>query len=234
MKIAVMNGTSSRVGTVNNFDRVQNRTTRPRPRPRPRPMPMYDGRPSRQFSANGTSSRVGTGGSPMQGIEPQPEWMSDEDYLRYKMAFAYGDPDAQMQGLGRWFRRVTAGARRRREERQNRRAEKKEIRMERRRTGTRFIDRVGTALQDFAKGSRSEADTLQALEEEGIRTNPSGLREMLTDFGGDLVNRGMQKRGTEFWAANKNWIIPVGVGVGAIGLGLATGVIPTGKKKRRR
>jgi len=188
-------------------------------------------------SMNASTSRVVT---PMQGLQAPLPGMTDDDYEAYKMAYAYGDPDATMDGIGKWWKRVTAGGRKRRAARQERRAERKDQRSRRREArtqraekGERFVDRVGQTLRDFGQAKISQMEALKSLEDEGIMTDPGGLRDMLVDFGGDVGADAMKKTAKEWFDENKKWAIPVGAAI-LIGGGYAIYRASNKKKRRRR
>lgn len=170
----------------------------------------------------------------MNGLEPRDPDMSDDDWDAYVFGYYYNDPEANMQGLRDWLKKRKKRRQERKAKRTDRRDKRRDIRMTRREEGTRFIDRVGKAVQDFGRGRLTEAEAMTVMQDEGVDINPGNFMDVVKDFGSDIVAKGAKKSMDQWWVDNKNWAIPVGLVVVAGGIYAATGGFSKKKRRRRR
>jgi len=117
---------------------------------------------------------------PMQGL---PGHYDEEDTRAYAVGYLTGDPDA-LNGLFDKFKAKRAEKKARKEEKQALKDEnraikqgKKLAKLEKLKSGTSFLDRVGGALQNFGEARKIMAESGAALEDEGIDYDAQILAE---------------------------------------------------------
>jgi len=181
---------------------------------------------------------------PMNGI---PDDYDERDCHAYRVAYMVGDPDAVNGLFGKLkskIKQAVSGNKDARNNRREDRAERKELRQQRKADGTRFIDKFGGALANVGEAIKLKATTAAALDDNGIEYDDEILEQrsaMAADSGmddsgsGDGSSGGIMEQLKEFWNAGpvqKAAVVGVGVGL-AYGIGRVTGVIAPPKKSKK-
>lgn len=251
METIVLNGTSE-VMPVNGFNDVY----------------VMDG--TNSVGMNGTSGVVPMQGSnggyyevhplaymnydevPLNGV---PSDYTERDIDAYRVAYLSGDPDAingLFSKLKSKIQTARAGNKDARNNRRANRTERKELREQKKKDGTRFIDKFGGALSNVGEALKLKAQTAAALEEDGIDYDDEILEQrsfMAADQGltGDEVaetnnnqpdpNGGIIDQISAYWAKGPvEKGVVVGVSLAAAYLGYKFVIQPAmsgGRKKRK-
>jgi len=209
-------------------------------------MEAMNGPASRVAPMNGMSSRmsVQTMNGTINMADPKPYDMPLEDYVQYLVALKMDDPAATMNGLRKWLKRVSAGAKRKRKARHERQAQRRELRMERKQArterlkrGETFFDKAGSFLRDIGQSKNKMADVEGILAQQGLQA-PDGMiegaifanaQELIQDTGTGAE----QSRFMAWFEENKALAIGGGITL-AVLLGLGIYLLARPKKKRRR
>lgn len=219
-----------------------------------------------QVGMNGASSEVvpmqGTNGNwyevhPLAAMLPEdvplngiPGDYTDDDVQAYQMAYLVGDPDALnglFSKLKSKIKQARAGNKAARQERREDRKERKDLRMEKRKSGTRFIDKFGGALSNVGEAIKLKAQAAGALEDNGIDYDDEILEQrsyIAADNGetadsgavvgaGSDPNAGIIEKVSQMWA-NASPIAKLGVvAVGTLVAYKAYQAISNNKRKKR-
>lgn len=137
---------------------------------------------------------------PMQGV---PSDFTPEEIELYRTMYLVGDPDA-MQGLFKnvknKIKQAIAGNKDAKNVRRERKAEKKAIRMERRRTGNTFLDKVGGALKNLTGAAEIADNAMEQFDEMGVDYDPEVIEQraaIMTEDGMTPAMMQMQTRSAD-------------------------------------
>jgi len=133
---------------------------------------------------------------PLNGV---PSDYDERDIDAYRVAYLSGDPDALnglFSKLKSKIQQARAGNKDARNNRRADKAERKELRQQKKKDGTRFIDKFGGALSNVGEALKLKAQTAAALEDAGIDYDDEIIEQrsyMAADQGltGDEVNENL-------------------------------------------